>query len=324
MSTDIFLSYASEDSAKAGDLARVLQAEGWSVWWNRTASPGPDVQAEGATALATAKAVVVLWSTFSTASNRVKHQASEAKESNRLIPVLLEDSRIPLTYRSLATVDLRQWPATPATEEISRFKSLVSRLLNTGVSGQKVKVPITTDGLSLSNRVANHIVIGKKKGDAEAAAPDFSLVVERCISDIFLEILKALPGAIAANIETYVMRMAASLQAQTVICNTVDFSRMSVSDMRSLHTGKVTSAQEKAVLGYVNQFCCADGEHNLRLEPGKWPQGTLLCLPLAHTSGGRTYAWFFAKAVNGQWTAATQQQLLKLAAGIRAGVELAS
>ena len=39
MSTDIFLSYASQDSAKAGELARVLQADGWSVWWDRARQP---------------------------------------------------------------------------------------------------------------------------------------------------------------------------------------------------------------------------------------------------------------------------------------------
>jgi hypothetical protein len=324
MSTDIFLSYASEDSASARELGRVLQAAGWSVWWDHENSPGTDVDVDSATALSTAGAVVVLWSASSVASNRVKNEARDAKESNRLIPVLLEDARIPLSFRSLATVDLRQWPDKPAPLEIAKFKSMIGGVLNTGAPGQKRKLPVAKDGMSLSVRVANQMVLGRKGNGAEAVAADFGLAIERCISDVLLDMLKTLPDAVESNVDAYILQLARCLQAQAVICNRVDFSRMSVSDMRSLNPGKVTSAQEKAVLEYVNQYCAPEGEHNLRLEPGKWPVGTLLCLPLARSAGGRSFAWFIAKSANGQWTAATQEQLLRLACGIQAGVRLAS
>ncbi|MEZ5572782.1 MAG: toll/interleukin-1 receptor domain-containing protein [Halioglobus sp.] len=323
MNTDIYLSYASEDAANARELSRVLQDEGWSVWWDRKISIGSDVEVDSATALAKARAVVVLWSTFSVASNRVKNEAREAKESNRLIPVLLEDARIPLSYRSLAAVDLRQWPEKPAPLEISKFKSIIARVLNTGVPGQKRKLPLMNDGLSLSVRVANQMVIGRKRGDADSVAPDISLAIERCISDIFLDILKTLPNTVESNLDTYMLQLAMCLQPQAVVCNKVDFSRMSVSDIRSITPGKVTATQEKAILEQVNQHCSPEGEHNLRLEPDKWPVGKMLCLPLAQYAGGREFAWFIAKTTNGQWTPAIQEQMLRLASGIQAGVALA-
>jgi TIR domain-containing protein len=33
--TDIFISYASEDRERAGQLAQAFGAMGWSVWWDR-------------------------------------------------------------------------------------------------------------------------------------------------------------------------------------------------------------------------------------------------------------------------------------------------
>jgi hypothetical protein len=324
MSTDIFLSYASEDSSNARELGRVLQAAGWSVWWDHKNSAEKGIDVDRATALSSAGAVLVLWSPYSAACNRVKNDAREAKESNRLISVLLDEARIPLSFRSLATVDLRQWPDRPAPGEVLKLKSMVGGVLNKGAPDQKRKLPVASDGMSLSVRVANQMVLGRKGNGAGAVSADFGLAIERCISDVLLDMLKTLPDAIESKVDAYILQLAKCLKAQAVICHSVDFSRMSVSDMRSLNPGKVTSAQEKAVLEYVNQYCSPEGEHNLRLEPGKWPVGTMLCLPLARSAGGRGFAWFIAKSANGQWTAATQEQLLKLACGIQAGVGLAS
>ena len=324
MSTDIFLSYASEDAGTASELANLLQAEGWSVWWDHEIPSGSDVDSDSATALSKAAAVVVLWSAFSVASLRVKNEAREAKESDRLVPVLLEDSRIPLSYRSMATVDLRQWPEKPAPLEISKFKSSLSRMLGKGVHGQKLKLPATTDGMSLSVRVANQMGIGGKRNDAAALAPELGLAVERCISDVFLEMLQTLPDAVEPIIDSYVVKLARCLQAPAVVCSKIDFSLMSVVNIRSVSPGKVTATHEKAILEYVNEYCSPEGEHNLRIEPGMWPEGKMLCLPLARFSGGREFAWFLAKTANGDWTTSTQMQMLKLASGIQAGIGLAS
>ena len=38
--SDIFVSYASEDRAKAQTLARFFESEGWSTFWDRTIPVG--------------------------------------------------------------------------------------------------------------------------------------------------------------------------------------------------------------------------------------------------------------------------------------------
>ncbi len=324
MGTDIFLSYASEDISKAVELARILENDGWSVWWDRDVAPGPDFEIDCTVALSKARAVVVLWSVFSVSSNRVKNEAREAKEANKLISVLLEDARIPLSYRSMSTIDLRQWPDNQSLPEISMFKSAVSNVLHNGVSDQILKKPATTDAISLSVRVASHMFLGKKKNDAESVFEGYSLAVERCISDILLDMLQSPADTVESKIDGYIKQLAAILQAPTVICNRVNFSRMGVSDIRSLGDSKVTATQEKTILEYVNQYCSSSGEHNLHLEQGKWPEGKMLCLPLSQHNHGRDFAWFISQASIGEWTQATQKQLLKLASGIQASINRVS
>jgi TIR domain len=324
MSTDIFLSYASEDSSKAAELARLLENDGWSVWWDRDASPAPDVEIDSARALSKARAVVVLWSVFSVSSNRVKNETGEAREANRLIPVLLEDARIPLSYRSMSTIDLRTWPDSQSLPEISRFRSAVSHLLHNGVPGQVQKKPATSDAMSLSVRVASHMALGRSGNGTESAAADSTLAVERCISDIFLDILKSLPDTVQSKVDGYIMQLAAILRAPAVICSKVNFLRMGVSDLRSMDKSKVTAAQEKVILEYVNQYCSPSGELNLHPSSGKWPERKMLCLPLSQHADGREFAWFISEAPIGEWTQATQNQLLKLASGIQAVVSRAS
>ncbi len=327
MSTDIFLSYASEDTPRAMELARVLTSDGWSVWSDQEVSPGLNVEIESARVRSQARLVVVLWSVFSVASNRVKNAAKEAKESNKLIPVLLEDARIPLSYRSMSTADLRDWPDSQSPMEISRFKSAVSRFLRSGVSDQVLKKSSTAEEMTLSVRVAGRLgnmVLGSARLEEKLATQDFSLAIERCITDILLEILRATQDTVESNIDAYIMQLAAIFRASIVICSNVNFSRMNVSEIRSISSSKITATQEKTVLGYVNQHCSPSGEHNLRLEWDQWPAGKMLCLPLSQNADGREFAWFIATPESAEWTQDIQERLLKLASGMKAVINRTS
>ncbi|MEZ5503834.1 MAG: hypothetical protein R3E50_14680 [Halioglobus sp.] len=119
---------------------------------------------------------------------------------------------------------------------MAKLKSTVGRLLDAGVPSHKLSLPPATDGMSLSVRVANQMVIGRKRGEANSVASDVSLAIERCLSDIFLDmLLKTLPEPIDANIDTYVLRGWRTFAGPEVSSVTkVDFHRMSVSDIRSI------------------------------------------------------------------------------------------
>lgn len=107
MSSDVFISYSREDRPVAEDLARQLGAAGYTVWWDRDLFAGADFERTIGEELATAKAVVVLWSAVSIRSGWVRDEAATAMERGVLVPVLLAPGVLPpLGFRSVHAIPL--------------------------------------------------------------------------------------------------------------------------------------------------------------------------------------------------------------------------
>ena len=107
---DIFLSYASEDRELIEPLVEILEAEGWTLWWDRELIAGPSFAQKIQESLDQARCVVVAWSRHSAASNWCRDEASEGIERNCLVPVVIDGTRPPLGFRSAQTVYLSGWP----------------------------------------------------------------------------------------------------------------------------------------------------------------------------------------------------------------------
>lgn len=107
--TDIFISYASEDRARAGQFAAAFEARGWAVWWDRRIVPGQAFDAAIEQALEAAKCVVVLWSPDSAASEWVKNEAAVGAERGVLVPAMIAPVKLPLEFRRKQTADLTDW-----------------------------------------------------------------------------------------------------------------------------------------------------------------------------------------------------------------------
>ena len=118
---DVFLSYASEDRARASRLVRALEASGRSVWWDRQAPIGRDYEEEIQERLDGSRSVVVLWSRRSVKSRWVKAEAQDAADRGRLFPVFLDSVKAPLEYRYLNGVDLTGWDGAAEHEEVHRL-----------------------------------------------------------------------------------------------------------------------------------------------------------------------------------------------------------
>lgn len=107
--SDVFLSYASEDRERAGQLANALGHMGWSVWWDRKIIAGQAFDQAIERELERARSVVVLWSVHAIESEWVKNEAAVAAERGVLVPALIDNVKLPLEFRRKQAADLVGW-----------------------------------------------------------------------------------------------------------------------------------------------------------------------------------------------------------------------
>jgi adenylate cyclase len=105
----VFLSYAREDAEAAKQLADCVGRAGHEVWWDRHIQGGSRFTNEIDRALKDADAVVVIWSDASAESAWVQDEAAEGRDSGRLVPVTLGESRPPLGFRQFHAIGLGAW-----------------------------------------------------------------------------------------------------------------------------------------------------------------------------------------------------------------------
>ncbi|MCZ6618430.1 MAG: toll/interleukin-1 receptor domain-containing protein, partial [Gammaproteobacteria bacterium] len=74
---DVFLSYASADRDRVVPLVRLLEEQGWSVWWDRDLIPGSAYEQAIDDAVGAARCVVVAWSHNSVGSEWVQAEAGD-------------------------------------------------------------------------------------------------------------------------------------------------------------------------------------------------------------------------------------------------------
>jgi hypothetical protein len=128
--SDIFISYAKADHALALKLSAFLEAEGWSVWWDKSLGAADLYRDEIMKQLTAARTVITIWTENSVKSDWVRAEAGRAKAEGKLIPVKTSDlaySDIPLPFGEMhtenvastelirAAVVARLTPAVPLT-----------------------------------------------------------------------------------------------------------------------------------------------------------------------------------------------------------------
>ena len=103
---DIFISYSKASQALTEQLAKELQAKGFTVWYDASLVPGDSFGDVIMSELANARAAIVIWDSASVKSEWVRSEASRARAHRILIPVRAEGIRshdIPPPFDSLHT-----------------------------------------------------------------------------------------------------------------------------------------------------------------------------------------------------------------------------
>ena len=129
--SDIFISYARKDIEKAQQLAEALEAQGWSVFWDRTIPAGQSWRSYIGKALEEARCVIVAWSIASTESDWVLEEADHAKRRRVLIPVLTESVTPPLGFGAIHAADLVGWDGNATTNTFIELLKPIATLLGT-------------------------------------------------------------------------------------------------------------------------------------------------------------------------------------------------
>ncbi len=126
--TDVFVSYARDDQAKAQAIAKALEARGFDVWWDPQLLPGESYASKIQGVLESAKAVLVLWSTHSVESPWVLDEAGMGRSRAALVPVLIDAVEPPIGFRQLQAENLIQWPALEAQANFERVVKALEQL----------------------------------------------------------------------------------------------------------------------------------------------------------------------------------------------------
>jgi Tol biopolymer transport system component len=133
---DIFVSYASEDRERVRPIVEELEARGFSVWWDTRIGIGASFDREIERELRAASCVVTVWSTASVDSDWVREETQDGLDRNILVPIQIDDCRLPLGFRRTQTAQLFDWPDTQhdLSELVDRIADLTREVAMEGDS----------------------------------------------------------------------------------------------------------------------------------------------------------------------------------------------
>ena len=127
---DIFVSYARKDRNFVEPFVDMLEAQGWSVWWDREIGPGSTFSKVIEQEIARARCLIVIWTSNSIESDWVNAEASEGLVRQILIPVKFEDVNVPLIFRQTQSSDLVGWPGSTKGSEVPDLLDAISAAIN--------------------------------------------------------------------------------------------------------------------------------------------------------------------------------------------------
>lgn len=139
---DVVISYGREQEPMAGTVARALEADGYSVWWDH------DIPAHKAYAalieekFQAAKAVIVIWSPAAVTSEWVRAEADLARSQQKLIQVSVQGTIPPLPFSQIQFAPLQAWDGTPDHPEWRRVRASLKTLCGEGAEPGPPPTPI--------------------------------------------------------------------------------------------------------------------------------------------------------------------------------------
>ncbi|MFO1330595.1 MAG: TIR domain-containing protein [Rubrivivax sp.] len=136
----VFVSYASQDRARAESIVAVLMQQGLDVWWDRESLlAGESWRRRIESQLDQADVVLVLWSQASVNSDFVQEEAAEGMRRGVLLPALLDEVTPPLLFRGVQALSMVRGDA----DDHQRLAQAARRIAERDVGDRTVIIPAT-------------------------------------------------------------------------------------------------------------------------------------------------------------------------------------
>lgn len=106
---DVFISYSRANQAQVAILADALAREDFSVWWDAELPPHRSYGDVITEQIASAKAVIVIWSDTAAASEWVRAEADLGRNQKKLIQASLDDCMPPMPFNQIQFAFIGDW-----------------------------------------------------------------------------------------------------------------------------------------------------------------------------------------------------------------------
>ena len=180
--TDIFISYSHRDHAFVDRLEAALADAGFSVFRDTMLHLGPQWDREIEEALDRAKCVLVVWSKNSVASDEVLNEAFHAQKAGKLIPLKIDDAKLPYQYARSNYLELTGKGRELDEQAIVRLQDEVRRRIGSGTGSERnAKAAARTDEHRLKQLKSEIAAAKRELKDAQFAGAvlDVRPLIER-------------------------------------------------------------------------------------------------------------------------------------------------
>ena len=125
--TDLYITYGLRESMWVNKLVSLLDAEGYTIFWEHAVAPGADVRSEESIqALTDAKCVLAVWSDTAVDDFWVLSDAERALEQKKLISLVAKSAVIPRAFRQIETIFTQHWDVETKDEKV--FSKLLEEI----------------------------------------------------------------------------------------------------------------------------------------------------------------------------------------------------
>ena len=132
---DVFVSYARPQEQQARQIADALRSAGYEVWRDDELPAHRTYGEVIEERLASAKAVVVLWSADAFKSQWVRAEADIAREAGTLVQVTVDGKLPPLPFNQIQCADLKSWNGDAQASEWRKVEGSIASLVKVSGAG---------------------------------------------------------------------------------------------------------------------------------------------------------------------------------------------